>query len=253
MTGIPGFTFDGEHSNDFNIYLEQKKIEALPESRDYEQQIFGLPGQYDFETQHDRRMITLTLTMLSEISRERLIDNIRKFAALIDPTKGYKQLIFDDEPDKYYLAKYTSSGNGAQQPFVTYEQWMGHVQIGFKCNDPFAYGIFPKEPSFSVSANQEVDVLNNGTYDTPLQISVTSDSNLSDFEIDLNGELMRFTGTLPAGRVLKIDTGEMTYYMDQDNALQYWAGEFPNLKPGVNTLSANKDMNLGLSYRERWL
>lgn len=253
MTGIPGFTYAGQHSNDLGIYLEQKQIEALPESRDYEQQIFGRPGQYDFESQHDRRMIAMTLTMLSDKSRQDLIDSIRRFAALIDPTKGYQPLIFDDEPDKYYLAKFTSNGSGASSPFVTYEQWMGHVQVGFKCDDPFAYAVVPQTPSFQAQPNQEISVMNYGTYETPVTLKITADSAVSNFEIDINGSPVIFNSTVNPGDELAIDTGEMTYTLNGDNAIQYWQGDFPTLKPGANTIVTNFAMNLALTYRERWL
>lgn len=251
--GVPGFSLGGVHSSEFGIYLVQKQIELVPESRDYELQIYGRPGQYDFGSNLDRRMIVLQLTALSDISRQDLIDGLRQLAAQINPMKGYQQLIFDDEPDKYYLSKYTSNGNGAQQPLLTYEQLMGHAQIGFKCDDPFAYATIPKTPSWATVAGAGKTLFNQGTAETPVVLTLTTNTVVSNVQIGINGIYAIYNGTINPGDTVVIDTGEMTYQKNGVNAIQYWSGDFPKLQPGQNTIDCNVALNLALSYRERWL
>lgn len=249
ISGVPGFSYAGIHSSPYGVYLASKQPDFLPKTRDYEMAIFGMPGLKDFGSDLDYRPLPLNLTMMGS-NRQDLIDNILAFAGLFNPIKGYHPLIFDDDPGRYYMAKYTSAVTESQIKFSINR---ADFPLGFKCDDPFIYSVQEKTVEWESDGESSTSLLNYGTYETPLVITVTADSQISDFTITLNGVDMSFTGTLGDGDVLVIDTGEITYKLNGENAIQYWGGDFPNLQKGTNTLSASESLNLSITYRERWI
>ncbi|GMA49315.1 hypothetical protein GCM10025857_06720 [Alicyclobacillus contaminans] len=276
---LPGFSFGGAHTNDFGLYLVQKQIELVPESRDIEQVIYGRPGVYDYRTEYDKRYVSVTLATVGD-TRADLLSALHAFAASIDPSKGYQQLIFDDEPDKYYLAKYTSTGNGAQQPFLTFQKLIGQVQIGFKCADPFIYSTTPQRIEWEAPYQGQTVLTNNGTASCPVKITIQSPATSStEFEasglgatslgaaggasqtagvtLTISGVPVTYTGNIGPGDTVAIDTGNYTVTLNGQNALQYWQGDFPQLSPGANTVTEFDTMGAGAAvtfdYTERWL
>lgn len=249
LEGVPGFSFGGIHSNDYGVYLSSKQPDWLPKTRDYEMAIFGMPGIKDFGTDLDMRPLTINLTMEGSDRRD-LINNILAFASLFNPVEGYQRLVFDDDPGRYYMAKYTSAVTESQ---IKFTPTTADFPLGFKCDDPFIYAVQEKTVEWVSDGVSSTSLLNYGTYETPIVITVTADSTVSDFTLTLNGIDMTFTGTLNEGDSLVIDTGEMTYKLNGENAIQYWTGDFPMLQKGINTLSASESLNLSIVYRERWI
>lgn len=272
-TTLPGFTFGGHHISEFGLYLAQKQIEILPESRDIEQVIYGRPGVYDYRTEYDKRMVSVSLAAIGN-TRADLLSAMHAFAALLDPAKGYQQLIFDDEPDRYYLAKFTSSGNGAQQPFLTFQKLMGQIQIGFKCADPFIYSTTSQHIQWDAPYQGQTTLINNGSVACPVVITIRMPNNpslqfpstglgttnlneISDVTLTINGVSVTYAGTIGPNDTVVIDTGNYTVTLNGQNALQYWQGDFPQLAPGSNTVTEFDIMGVGASvtfdYTERWL
>lgn len=249
LEGVPGFSFGGVHSGDFGIYLADKQPDLLPKTRDYEVPIFGRNGQYDFGTDLDFRPILLNLTMLGS-SRQDLLDNIRAFAGLIDPIKGYQQFIFDDDPGRYCMAKYTSA---TTEPQIKFSINRADFSLGFKCDDPLIYSVELKTVNWSAAANGSTRITNYGSRETPVVLTLTTSSAVTNVQIDINGIHIIYTGTINPGDTVVIDTGEMTYTINGQNAIQYWQGDFPHLQPGKNVIDSSAALNIALSYRERWL
>lgn len=267
---FPGFTFGGHHISEFGLYLVQKQIEILPETRDIEQVIYGRPGVYDYRTELDKRMITVSLAAVAN-TRAELLSAMHAFAALLDPAKGYQQLIFDDEPDKYYLAKFTSQGS---QPYLTFQKLIGQIQISFKCADPFIYSTTPQHIQWDAPYQGQTTLTNNGTASCPVRITIKMPTNpsieypstglgttnlnqLSGVTLTINGVSVTYTGTIGPNDTVVIDTGNYTVTLNGQNALQYWQGDFPQLAPGPNTVTEYDTMGMGASitfdYTERWL
>lgn len=249
LDGVPGFSFGGIHSGDYGVYLAGKQPDWLPKTRDYEIAIYGRAGLTDFGSDLDVRPVLINLSMLGSDRRD-LIENILSFGALFNPLEGYKQLVFDDDPGRYYLAKYTSAVTESQIKFTINR---ADFQLGFKCDDPFIYSAFPKTPSWAAVAGAEKTLFNEGTAQTPVVMTLTASTAVSNVQIGINGIYAIYNGTINPGDTVVIDTGEMTYQKNGVNAIQYWSGDFPKLQPGQNTIDCNVALNLTLSYRERWL
>jgi predicted phage tail component-like protein len=254
IDGVPGFSIGGVHSSEFGIYLVSKSIGLLPKTRDYELTIFGKDGVKDFGTQLDQRPIDLVLKIQGE-DRADLIKSMSDFAALIDPRKGYQQLIFDDDPSRYFLAKYTSAN---ASPTVNYVINQAQLALGFKATDPFVYSAEEKSPSFSTVSGQTFTLFNEGTEEIPPFITIKAPVTLPQgATITINGVSVMYKGEITANDVIEIDTKNITVKKNGISSMRYWDGAFPTLQPGVNTIvetdSGGLGANVTFTYQERWL
>lgn len=254
IDGVPGFSIGGVHSSEFGIYLVSKSIDLLPKSRDYELIIYGKDGVKDFGTQLDQRPITLVLKIQGE-DREDLLQNMSDFAALLDPRKGYQQLIFDDDPSRYFLVKYTTANT---TPTVNYVIYQAQLSLGFKATDPFVYGVEEKSPNFTTVSGQSFTLLNDGTEETPPVITIKAPETLTQgATIAINGVSVMYKGEITTNDVIEIDTKNLTVTKNGLNSMRYWDGDFPKLQPGINTIletdSGGLGANVTFTFQERWL
>ena len=100
-----GLTYKNKHSlSDFKLVLQSLSRPVLPALRKRELAIPGKHGVYDFggNTFYTRTISVLLQYLGASIEDLRL--EFRDVAAWLTSSE-YLPLIFDDEPDKYYLAK----------------------------------------------------------------------------------------------------------------------------------------------------
>lgn len=164
------FTFDGTHCSTFGLVANTKRS-LLPALRKRELTIPGKHGSYNFsDNKYENRQIEVNVKYKSG-SMASLRASARNIAAWLSSTGDYLRLIFDDEPDKYYLAKLYSE-IGLQTLIHT-----GEATLLFEC-EPFAYAL--NENVFTVDItqnNQEFTVTNNGTFETPQVITIVNTGN----------------------------------------------------------------------------
>ena len=123
--------YDGLDSyTDFQIIAKSVDRPILPALRKREMAIPGKHGTYDFGgNTFDSRAITVQLSYIGTSFNELRL-RARDIAAWLSQT-SYKELIFSDEPDKYYLAKIYDPV-GLENFFR-----LGKATIQFECQ-PFA-------------------------------------------------------------------------------------------------------------------
>jgi predicted phage tail component-like protein len=127
-----GFEYNGAHSyTDYNIIAKSVNRPILPALIKRELTIPGKHGTYDFgDNTYENKIITVSIHYVGT-SFNGLRLHARDIAAWLSQTV-YKVLIFDDEPDKYYLAKiYNSVG---LENFLR----LGKASLQFECL-PFAH------------------------------------------------------------------------------------------------------------------
>jgi predicted phage tail component-like protein len=128
---IAGLEYNNLHSyNDFGLVIKSVNRPILPTLRSREITIPGVHGTYDFsDNTYDTRIISVSLKYVgTDLNDLRL--KARDIAAWLSQTT-YKELIFDDEPDKYYLAKIYDAI--ALENLIR----LGQSTINFNCQ-PFA-------------------------------------------------------------------------------------------------------------------
>lgn len=106
------FTFNGRNSKDFGVYALALDRTLLPELNNYNITIPGKDGVYEVDTQtYKNRIIPVQLGLLGNYTEEELRTKSREVAYWLSQ-KG--NLIFDDEPDKYYYGRIYNAVNFVQ-------------------------------------------------------------------------------------------------------------------------------------------
>lgn len=221
------------------LVLQDSRQELLPSTRDNTEEIPGRHGEIDFGIEFKSRILELhaaTPEGLSPIEKSQLQ---RLFAKYLDPTKGAKPLIFSDDLEKTYMVKYVGKIDITQYP-----TWL-EFTIPFKMIDPFILGSVEKQ----LIGNGILT--NNGTFETPLVIKITGP--VTNPSVVVGGQTLTYTGTVPSGQILSIDTGNKTVKLNGVNALSNYNGIFPMLQPGNTSVTAASAGTTVFKWRDRWL
>ncbi|AKL96618.1 phage tail component [Clostridium aceticum] len=158
---IPGaFKFRNVHSTSFKIISRSVNRPILPMKRQNKIVVPGRHGTYDFgDNTYEDRSITMEIAYIGKDYNELRLRG-REIAAWLS-SKHYQQLIFDDELNKFYLAKLHST--------VDLENFyrLGRTQAIFDCK-PFAYSIDLKTVENAIVLKPHNVVINTaGTVETP--------------------------------------------------------------------------------------
>ena len=222
-----GFTFNGQHSSTFGVAIKSKNRQLLPAVNDRYIEIPGRHGSFHFPGELQDRIIELECTFIGT-SRQDLREKARQIAAWLY-TVERAVLSFDDEPDKYYLAK-VDNAIDLSQMFV-----LATFNLNFRC-EPFAYGEEVKE-SFVGDA---VTVTNSGTAETPPIFTATFTAAANEWKVTLGSKYVRVVRDFQVGDILEVNcaTGAVLvngmrsmFFLDWQNS------EFFTLAPGNNDLT----------------
>lgn len=219
------------------LVTRDSRYELLPATRDRTEEIPGRHGEIDFGTEFKSKMMELHVatdegyTPLEKAQLQRL------FAKYLDPTKGAKTLIFSDDVEKTYMVKYSGKIDLSQ-----YASWFNFV-IPFKMSDPFIVGSFEKTLVGSGS------LVNDGTFETELVIEINGTA--TNPSLTIGGETLSYTGTIPSGQSLIINTGLGTAKLNSNNALAGYNGTFPLLAPGSTSVTAGN--NVTIRWKDKWI
>lgn len=164
-----GFKFGTKHSSEFGIIMKSVNRSVLPAKRSRNIEIPGRHGKYDFGgNTYDVRSIEIEIAVLEPTPNE-LRKKIRKIAQWLSQ-KG--RLVFDDEPDKYYIAQLY--GSLKLEQFAT----SGKIPLVFEC-EPFALAD-TVEQLFSITDNKSKQTfIYNGTQETCCRVILTNKGNNS--------------------------------------------------------------------------
>lgn len=142
-TDFIGFSFNGRHSSEFNIFSvsngSRYQDSLIPSSSDYTEKIPGGVGQYYFGTDTDIKEFPLEIAYDSVTEKQ-----IREIRNWLSPnTIG--ELIFDERPYKTYIAKISDQPSLS---FICFEEdteskdtkriYKGEGSINFVCYYPYA-------------------------------------------------------------------------------------------------------------------
>lgn len=150
------FSFGGVDLKGHGLYLTQRTMPALPRTRERTLDIPGRHGKLDFGVEFAERVISLPCVIRAQTDEE-FVAKVRTLAGLFDPTKGVRRLVLDEEPDKFYMARYAG-----QLSINQVLQW-GEFELPMACYDPFAYGTERIYEAVVETQPQELTVINAGT------------------------------------------------------------------------------------------
>lgn len=226
--------------------------------------ITTVPGKYgvaDFGADFDYREIRVACNIYPKRSFTTLVSALDEIAAWLDPVQGLRQLIFDDIPDRYFMARLNDA--------VDCERLIrssGSFELKFFCPDPFAYAV--TDETFSITetgSHTIVRTLGNMEslpfYRIEGEMSPGANNYIS---ITTNGSEMKIVNAaLSANEALIVDTDKMTAYVTDAegntlrNGLPYLQElNFPTLAVGNNTITIETNnaalSGLHIQARSRW-
>lgn len=248
-----GLTFKGLHCyNDFGLYMRSEDRALLPALRRKEIVVPGRHGTYDFEDDtYDKRIISVKFTHVEQnLTALRL--KARKIATWLS-SKGV--LIFDDEPDKYYIAKVYSNISIADIAMFA------EFSIQFECQ-PFAISIVDTENDilldsdvllesdiglddqfkFTITENTTVEINNFGTreinYKSPQgsNWSIIITGSFTKISISMNNTTFTYNEPIN-NQTVEIDNVKCFVKTDAINKLSVTNAEFLTLMPGINDVT----------------
>lgn len=265
-------TIDGKRLNELSLaLLPGFQHPAAPPIRDYTVSVPGRPGAYYFGSDIDPLEFNLPLIIKPQEDRFSLTTAIRKMVSVfINPYGKPKEvkLIYDYEPDKYYLVRYSGS-----MPIDRYFR-MGKFELPLIAYDPHAYSVLQstdeirwedmvpwmsdipinfKQTSYTVTTPQTLTVENYGQKVVRPVIEINGSAN--NLTLTLKGErfsLGSFTNSsflIDAGRYAVIKNGQNFLFQLQGNL------EKLELMPGANAIpiaGSNLNINVAFKYRAKY-
>lgn len=242
---LKGFSFNGKHTREMNILVTGLKIPLVSNMKDTYESVPGRDGNILFPGWLDDKRMECTLGV--RCARSERIAKLREVARWLY-TKERKQLIFDDSPDVYYMAKVSG------QVDVEHLQGISLVKVAFQA-EPFAYSVNKTSVSKQITASdKQITLVNNGTYDVFPVIKV-SNANTKSLSLALGNDKLNISNALQTSDILTIDCDEMTVLLNDTNILDKTTGTFLTLRPGTNvmTIEAQNTLNVSVEWRERFL
>lgn len=202
-----GFNFNGIASRNMKIKARLTSWQASSALRNFYETVPGRAGVADFGCDSGERIITLTCFIYPQRDFAALVSVLDDMAEWLDPTKGLKQLVLDEVPDRYFMARLSEA--------VDCERLLrsaGTFTLKFICPDPHAYAL--EDETYVISEEGEHEIVRNigTTLSEPIysiQGVISSDTS-SYLSIITNGEELRITGALAVGETLIVDSNLVT-------------------------------------------
>ena len=259
-------TIDGKRISELKLaLLPGFQHPAAPPVRDYTVSIPGRPGAYYFGSDIDPIQFSLPLLVKPQENRYELAVAIRKMmAAFIDPYGKPKEvkLIYDYEPDKYYLARYSGS-----LPIERYLS-MGKFELPMIAYDPHAYSIVETDDltfdseipfesdvtfdigdyGFAINTPQSINIDNYGSLVARPVIEISGTA--TNLTLTLNGESFLF-GSFSNASFL-IDAEHYAAMKNGQNFLFELKGNMERLEllPGTNAVNiTGSNLNINISFK----
>ena len=220
------------------LVARDSREDLLPSTREYTEEIPGRDGEIDFRSELKSRILELHVST-EEINPATRYTVKRNIAAQLNPLVGVKTLVFEDDPTRMFYVKYAGDMRINNQ----FPTWFDFV-IPFKMVNPFV--VSTNEHSFTGSGT----IINAGNVDASFKVYVYGPA--INPIINVNSEIMAWTGNLVAGDILVIDTENQTVRINDTNALGTYNGIFPVLRTGDNDIVVSYS-DIMLKWRDRWI
>lgn len=252
---IGSFSLDGVSSESFDIVAKSIKRPLLPEKKVTRVEVAGLSGAYDTEDEeYSIRKIKMRIAYIGS-TYEELRSKARSIAAWLTGS-AWKQLIINDETDKYYLAKVTSEIDLDS----LYES--GKADVSFDCQ-PFALSVSEETDVRTVTVGDSFSLTNPGTrkinYQSPegSKLLITIDGSFSTLTIDVNGTALTVNSSQSG--VMTLDSIEMEFKIGGVNKFDLLSGDtdkFFTMEPGNNVITisgTSLNFDLTIAYIPLWI
>lgn len=256
-----GFTFDGVTSRSMKIRARLTSWQASPTLRNFYTTVPGKAGVADFGCDSAERIIQVSCSIFPQKNFAALVEVLDGMAEWLDPAMGLKQLILDDVPNRYFMARLNEQ--------VDCERLLrsaGQFTLSFICPDPYAYALSDESFVLSETGNHEVlrSVGNTESYSVYALQGVIPSGTDSYVSLVTNGTELRIIGPLSEGETLIVDSSLVTAKVVDGSGNTLRNGlpllselNFPVLEKGYNAVAVSTAGNaafteLKIQAKSRW-
>lgn len=257
-----GFSYNDTASVDMGIRARLTSWQVCGAMRNYTASIPGRSGIADFGADFDYREIKVSCSIPPKRSISALVTTLNDIALWLNPTDGLRQLVFDDIPDRYFMARLREKID-CERLLV---RSAGSFDLTFFCPDPFAYAVTDETYTITTTGSHTVKRTKGNIVSNPIyRIAGVITSSASKYiTITTNGsELKIVNAVLSSGETLVVDTDMMTAYVEDTNGnvlrngLPYLSElNFPTLSVGNNTVAVAAQnatfTSLAIEAKSRW-
>ena len=238
-----GFKFNGRTSQSFGLATRITKEYRMPDFTNNTVTVPGRDGVFDFGETGGARTIEISCFIPPGKSDEDFLSRKDDVIAWLSPESGLCDLILDKEPGRVYKARLDSgfSFDKAVRNSCTFD-------LSFFCPDPYAYA--ENDEVYEFTELGEVTLTRSlGNMLSLPEYQLTADlARGKSACIATNGSALMINGPLDTVTDLVIDSSLMTAKVTDGsgnilrNGLPLLSDlNFPELKPGENTLSIDAD------------
>ena len=172
---LGGFTFKGVHSSVYGVRETPSSQVLSPLKR---RSLIEIPGRSNSFIQEDGGYESRKESILCSYAKQEGVDLQRQVRLIAGWLDGVGELTFDYEPTMHYNA-YLSS----PPPTVKMLEF-AQFTLDFTITHPFAYETAVQQKQ-SISNNETVEVVTNGTVETPVRIIIKNLTNKTITSIKL--------------------------------------------------------------------
>ena len=219
--------------------LSESKLQLTAPTRNITDSADEFDGEIDFGTElkcGNEVLVGVTDEGLSATEKMQVRRNLATHINNLRIDGAY--FIHESDPDKKIFVKAEGRAEIEEYP-----SWL-KVHIPLKVN-PYWESVTEKQ--FTGSGI----ITNKGTIDTPLIIDIGG--LVIDPEVVVNGQTLKYNGTLTAMDTLTIDAEHAIATFNGINALKYYEGGFPVLPIGETTVVAADGGVTTFRWRERFI
>lgn len=256
-----GFSYNDISSASMGLKARLTSWQVCGKIRNFTTTVPGKYGVADFGADFDYREITVSCNIYPKSTFTGLVSALDEIALWLDPVQGLRQLIFDDVPDRYFMARLNDAVDCERLVRAS-----GSFDLKFFCPDPFAYAITDETFTITQTGSHTIARVIGNIESLPLyRIEGELSPGTSNYiSITTNGAELRITNaTLSAGEALIVDTDKMTAYVVDENGNTLRNGlsylqelNFPTLRVGDNTVAVEVSnaalSELQIMARSRW-
>lgn len=144
----------------------------------------GKAGAYDFGNNLGTREITIDIAIVApeENVMPQLLEQLSAWLYYDEP----KELILGDNPNRYYIAKFTGDSN-IKESFL-----VGEGTLTFLCSEPYIYGLEREIFIPAEYAGEELEVINTGNAETFPKMTFEITQDVTNFSIASGDEFIDF-------------------------------------------------------------
>lgn len=255
-----GFYYDDVHSKEMGINARITSWQVCGALRNSTAVIPGKYGIADFGADFDSRKIKISCSISPKGNLKNLITTLDKISAWLDASNGLKQLILDDAPDRYFMARLNEKCDCERLLIRS----AGSFELNFLCPDPFGYAISDEHFNISAVGTHTVKRKKGNIFSNPVYRIKGVLSAGTSVTITTKGSALKIVNAvLSADEVLIIDSEKMTAWVENNsgltlrNALPYLQDlNFPSLDVGNNEVKITADggtfTSLEIIAKSRW-